>query len=148
AGANEFLSRGAKLGLFPETAKLHLVGDTHHVDLADRLLTKRRLSAHELTRIGEEAELLTLGAAADRRRRQINPNGVVTYIIDRNINYTNVCTTACRFCAFFRNPGEEDAYVLSRETLGKKIQETVDAGGIQILLQGGLNPELRIEWYE
>jgi cyclic dehypoxanthinyl futalosine synthase len=149
AGANEFLSRGAKLGLFPETARLRLVGDPPAtIDVAARLEARGRLSAYELSQIGEHAELLSLGAAADRRRRQINPNGVVTYIIDRNINYTNVCTTACRFCAFFRNPGEEDAYVLSRETLGQKIRETVDAGGIQILLQGGLNPELRIEWYE
>jgi cyclic dehypoxanthinyl futalosine synthase len=152
AGAAEFLRRGSALGLFPETAKLRLVGDAPPtVDVPERLEAAARgarLSAYELSRIGEEAELLALGGAADRRRRLMNPTAVVTYIIDRNINYTNVCTTACRFCAFFRNPGEEDAYVLSRETLGQKIQETVDAGGIQILLQGGLNPELRIEWYE
>jgi cyclic dehypoxanthinyl futalosine synthase len=149
AGANEFLARGARLGLFPETAKLRLVGDPPPaVDVDARVESNARLSAYELAQIGERAELLHLGAAADRRRRAINPTGDVTYIIDRNINYTNVCTTACRFCAFFRNPGDEDAYVLSRETLGQKIQETVDAGGIQILLQGGLNPELRIEWYE
>jgi cyclic dehypoxanthinyl futalosine synthase len=152
AGANEFLARGARLGLFPETAKLRLVGEAiPAVDVNERLAAAgkgARLSAYELSEIGARADLLSLGAAADRKRRHMNPAGVVTYIIDRNINYTNVCTTACRFCAFFRNPGEEDAYVLSREVLGQKIQETVDAGGIQILLQGGLNPELRIEWYE
>jgi cyclic dehypoxanthinyl futalosine synthase len=152
AGAAEYLRRGAELGLFPSTARLRMVGEAvEPVDIQTRLddaARGHRLSAYELSEIGARAELLSLGAAADRRRRALNPTGAVTYIIDRNINYTNVCSTACRFCAFFRNPGDDDAYVLSREQLGQKIQETVDAGGIQILLQGGLNPELRIEWYE
>ncbi|MGH7293550.1 MAG: cyclic dehypoxanthinyl futalosine synthase, partial [Polyangiaceae bacterium] len=77
-----------------------------------------------------------------------HPHDVVTYIVDRNVNYTNVCTTSCRFCAFYRPLGHEEAYVLSREELGEKLQEVVDAGGVQILLQGGLHPELRIGWYE
>jgi cyclic dehypoxanthinyl futalosine synthase len=73
----------------------------------------------------------------------------VSYIVERNINYTNVCVTACRFCAFFRNPGDEvEGYVLSREEMGQKIKETIDAGGVQILLQGGLNPSLPLTWYE
>ena len=71
-----------------------------------------------------------------------HPHDVVTYIVDRNVNYTNVCTTSCRFCAFYRPVGHPEGYVLSREVLGKKLQEVVDAGGVQILLQGGLNPEL------
>ena len=75
-------------------------------------------------------------------RRRKHPHGVVTYIVDRNVNYTNVCTTSCRFCAFYRPVGHPEGYVLSREELGKKLQEVVDAGGVQILLQGGLNPEL------
>ena len=78
-------------------------------------------------------------------RRRKHPDGVVTYIVDRNVNYTNVCTTSCRFCAFYRPVGHPEGYVLSREVLGQKLQEVVDAGGVQILLQGGLNPELRIE---
>jgi cyclic dehypoxanthinyl futalosine synthase len=73
---------------------------------------------------------------------------VVTYIVDRNVNYTNVCTTSCRFCAFYRPVGHPEGYVLSREVLGRKLQEVKDAGGVQILLQGGLNPDLRIGWYE
>ncbi|MGH7271623.1 MAG: radical SAM protein, partial [Polyangiaceae bacterium] len=81
-------------------------------------------------------------------RRRKHPKGVVTYIVDRNVNYTNVCTTSCRFCAFYRPPGHPEGYVLSREVLGAKLQEVVDAGGVQILLQGGLHPDLRIEWYE
>jgi cyclic dehypoxanthinyl futalosine synthase len=72
----------------------------------------------------------------------------VTYIVDRNVNYTNVCTTSCRFCAFYRPVGHAEGYVLTREQLGQKIEETVAAGGIQILLQGGLNPALHLEWYE
>jgi cyclic dehypoxanthinyl futalosine synthase len=151
AGADEFLRRGAEANLLP-SSRLRLVGEAPQtIDLAARLddaARGARLSASELVTLGERAELLALGGAADRRRRALNPPGVVTYIVDRNINYTNVCTTACRFCAFFRNEGDTDAYVLSREQLGQKIRETVDAGGIQILLQGGLNPSLRIEWYE
>jgi cyclic dehypoxanthinyl futalosine synthase len=151
AGADRFLELGAHANLLPQT-RLRLAGEPPRaLDLDPRLTAAARgarLSASELVSAAEHADFLRLGAAADERRRALNPSGVVTYIIDRNINYTNVCTTACRFCAFFRNPGEADAYVLSREQLGEKIRETVAAGGIQILLQGGLNPELRIEWYE
>ncbi len=150
-GAEAFLQRGALAGLLPAT-RLRLVGDSPTpLDLHERLDAAARggrLSANELVTLGERADLVALGAAADARRLSLNPSGTVTYIIDRNINYTNVCTTACRFCAFFRNEGDDDAYVLSRAQLGEKIKETVDAGGIQILLQGGLNPALRIEWYE
>ena len=71
----------------------------------------------------ERADLIELGAAANRRRHALNPDGVVSYIVERNINYTNICVTACRFCAFFRNPGDVDeGYVLSREVMGQKIQ--------------------------
>ncbi|HZS42206.1 MAG TPA: cyclic dehypoxanthinyl futalosine synthase [Polyangia bacterium] len=155
AGADAFLRRAAAARLTP-ACRLQLAGEPAPPNdprdgLAARLDAAAhgaRLSAAELTAAFEHADLIALGAAADARRRALNPPHEVTYIIDRNINYTNVCTTACRFCAFFRNQGDDDAYVLSREILGKKIQETVDAGGIQILLQGGLNPALRIEWYE
>ena len=73
---------------------------------------------------------------------------MVTYIVSRNVNYTNVCTTACHFCAFYRPRGHKEAYVLTREELARKIDETVALGGIEILLQGGLHPDLGIEWYE
>lgn len=107
-----------------------------------------RLSLAEGLRLSEEASLFDLGLAADAVRKRRHPDNVVTYIVDRNVNYTNVCTTSCRFCAFYRPVGHPEGYTLSREVLGKKLQEVVDAGGVQILLQGGLNPELRIEWYE
>lgn len=93
-------------------------------------------------------DLTPLGILADKVRRQKNPAGSVTYIIDRNINYTNVCTADCKFCAFYRRPGEEEGYTLDKATIGAKIQETLDLGGTRILLQGGHNPDLKIEWYE
>jgi cyclic dehypoxanthinyl futalosine synthase len=102
----------------------------------------------ELLTLHESAELPGLGAAADARRLALHPEPRVTYIVERNINYTNVCTTACRFCAFYRPVGHHEGYVLDREVLARKMAEVRDAGGIQILLQGGLNPELPLEWYE
>ena len=116
--------------------------------LVARAAEGERLSAAEGERLLAEASLFDLGLAADAVRKRKHPHGVVTYIVDRNVNYTNVCTTSCRFCAFYRPLGHPESYVLSREVLGKKLGEVVDAGGVQILLQGGLHPELRIEWYE
>jgi len=88
-----------------------------------------------------EAPLFELGRAADSVRKRLHPDGVVTYIVDRNINYTNVCSCRCTFCAFFREKDAPDAYVLSDAELSRKIEETLDAGGTQILLQGGLHPD-------
>ena len=116
--------------------------------LLSRAADGERLSYAEGMRLSTEASLFDVGLAADAVRLRKHPAGVVTYIVDRNVNYTNVCTTSCRFCAFYRPVGHPEGYTLSREVLGQKFQEVVDAGGVQILLQGGLNPELRIEWYE
>ena len=108
-----------------------------------------RLSPEDALRLYDGAPALELGAAADARRQALHPDGDVTYIIDRNVNYTNVCVTRCKFCNFYRPPtNKTDGYVLSREELTQKLQETVDLGGVQILLQGGLNPKLPIGWYE
>jgi cyclic dehypoxanthinyl futalosine synthase len=107
-----------------------------------------RLDAAEAELLDEKAPLLELGLAADQRRRALHGDGVVTYIVSRNVNYTNVCTTACHFCAFYRPRGHGEAYVLGRDELARKIDETVALGGIEILLQGGLHPDLGIEWYE
>jgi cyclic dehypoxanthinyl futalosine synthase len=96
-------------------------------------------------RLYESASLFDLGRAADARRRSLHPQGVVTYIIDRNVNYTNACTTACQFCNFYRPPGDARVYTLTRDELAQKLQETVDLGGIQVLLQGGVNPELGLD---
>ena len=116
--------------------------------LLSRAAEGERLSAAEGVRLLREGSFFELGLAADAVRKRKHPHGVVTYIVDRNVNYTNVCTTSCRFCAFYRPVGHPEGYVLSREVLGQKLQEVKDAGGVQILLQGGLNPDLRIEWYE
>jgi len=93
-------------------------------------------------------DVFSLGRLAHQRRMDLHPDPVVTYIVDRNINYTNVCSCGCRFCAFYRPPGDPEGYVLSTEQLLAKIQETVDLGGYQILLQGGMHPDLPLSWYE
>jgi cyclic dehypoxanthinyl futalosine synthase len=93
-------------------------------------------------------DLIGIGMAADALRRKLHPEGVVSYIIDRNINYTNFCTEYCSFCAFYRPMGHAEGYVHPKEKIFEKIQETLDLGGTGILMQGGLNPDLKIEWYE
>ena len=93
-------------------------------------------------------DLAGIGMAADQVRRKLHPEGVATYIIDRNINYTNFCTEYCSFCAFYRPMGHAEGYVHPKEVIFQKIQETLDLGGTGILMQGGLHPELGIEWYE
>ena len=86
-------------------------------------------------------------ALADRRRIELHPDDVVTYIIDRNISYTNVCTSICNFCAFYVSPGQEGGYVLSHEEIFSKVEETLELGGSGILFQGGLHPDLQLDWY-
>jgi len=96
-------------------------------------------------------DLIGIGMEADAIRRKLHPEGVVTYIIDRNINYTNLCTEYCTFCAFYapiKGPGRAKGYVLDFEKIYEKIAETVEMGGTGILMQGGLNPDLKIEWFE
>jgi cyclic dehypoxanthinyl futalosine synthase len=96
----------------------------------------------------ERATLHELGAEASAARQRHNPGRAVSYIIDRNINYTNVCIYRCRFCAFYRKPGDAEAYLLPFETIAEKVEETIAAGGTGILLQGGVHPDLRIDFYE
>jgi cyclic dehypoxanthinyl futalosine synthase len=93
------------------------------------------------------APLLELGAEADKVRRQLHPGNVVTYIVDRNINYTNVCVADCGFCAFYRKPKDNEGYTLSFEQIGAKIDEARELGAVQILIQGGHNPYIPFEWY-
>ena len=96
-------------------------------------------------------DLIGIGMEADAVRRKLHPEGVVTYIIDRNINYTNFCTEYCTFCAFYRplkGKLATEGYVLDFDTIYDKVHETVELGGTGILLQGGLHPDLKIEWYE
>lgn len=95
-----------------------------------------------------QASLHTLAALAHGLRLRLHLEPVVTYVGDRNINYSNVCVCACRFCAFFRAPGDKDGYLISREEMAAKVEETLRLGGTQILLQGGHHPDLPLEWYE
>ncbi|MEO8560755.1 MAG: cyclic dehypoxanthinyl futalosine synthase [bacterium] len=95
----------------------------------------------------QRAPLLELGAEADRVRDRLHPGDVVTYIVDRNINYTNVCVADCGFCAFYRRPKDAEGWTLSYEQIGAKIDEAKALGGVQILMQGGHNPYIPFEWY-
>ena len=108
----------------------------------------QRLSKEEALRLIREADLLDLGRMATERKRELHPKGVTTFVVDRNINYTNVCWVDCKFCAFYRHGKEEDAYVLTYEEIDRKIDELLEIGGTQILFQGGVHPKLKIEWYE
>ena len=107
-----------------------------------------RVSRAEGIALLRDGDFLELGMLADTVRQRLHPDPVVTYIIDRNINYTNVCTAQCAFCAFYRDLPSKEGYVLSKQELSRKIEETLALGGNQILLQGGLHPDLGIEFYE
>jgi cyclic dehypoxanthinyl futalosine synthase len=107
-----------------------------------------RLTFDEGVQLFDCHDLNALGGAADAVTRRLHPQPFRTYNIDRNINYTNVCAAVCDFCAFYRKSNDADAYVLPREELYKKIEETIALGGDQALLQGGNHPTLKLEWYE
>jgi cyclic dehypoxanthinyl futalosine synthase len=113
-----------------------------------KVLAGERISRDEGIALLRDADFLELGLLADAVRQRLHPEGVVTYIIDRNINYTNVCVAQCAFCAFYRDLPSKEGYLLSKEQLASKIEETLALGGTQILLQGGLHPDLGIEYYE
>jgi cyclic dehypoxanthinyl futalosine synthase len=116
--------------------------------ILDRAVAGERLSPQEGVALLRSHDLTALGAAADAVTQRLHPEPFRTYNIDRNINYSNVCAAVCDFCAFYRPVGHSEAYVLTEEVLHQKIQETVELGGDQILLQGGLHPQLPLEWYE
>jgi cyclic dehypoxanthinyl futalosine synthase len=116
--------------------------------LLDKAVAGERLTPDEGIALIESHDLAKLGAAADRVARRKHPEPYRTYNIDRNINYTNICTAVCDFCAFYRKPRSGEGYVLSREQLLEKVRETVEMGGNQILLQGGLHPTFKLDWYE
>jgi len=116
--------------------------------LLDKAVAGERLSRDEGLQLLQSHDLVALGRAADAVTRRLHPENYRTYNIDRNINYTNICSAVCDFCAFFRRPKDPGGYVLDREVLMQKIQETVDVGGDQILMQGGMHPDLKLDWYE
>ena len=116
--------------------------------ILDEAAEGRRLTLDQARLLQREAGLHELGHAAHRVRLRKHPQPVVTYVVDRNINYSNVCVCACRFCAYFRAPGHAEGFVLSFEEIGQKIAETIALGGTQILMQGGHHPDLPLSWYE
>jgi cyclic dehypoxanthinyl futalosine synthase len=116
--------------------------------ILESALAGERLSVADCTYLLESHDIAAIGAAADVIRQRRHPDNIVTYIIDRNINYTNVCNVVCTFCAFYRRPGAPDTYVRTLEEICQKIDETISLGGTGVLMQGGLHPDLGIEWYE
>ena len=116
-------------------------------DILEKALDGERVSVEEGVALFGEDNLPRLGSAAHEIRKRHHPEPVVTYVVDRNINYTNMCVSGCLFCAFHRQATDPDAYVLSRDELFRKIDELVSVGGTQILMQGGLHPELRLDYY-
>lgn len=116
--------------------------------ILDRALAGERLTTDDCTALLESDDFVRIGLAADEIRKRKHPAGIVTYIIDRNINYTNVCNVVCTFCAFYRRPGASDTYVRTKEEIFEKIDETISLGGTGVLMQGGLHPDFGLEWYE
>jgi cyclic dehypoxanthinyl futalosine synthase len=116
--------------------------------ILDKALDGQRLDADDCTALLESNDFVRIGLAAHEIRMRKNPSDIVTYIIDRNINYTNVCNVVCTFCAFYRRPGKPDTYVHSIDEICKRIDETIALGGTGVLMQGGLHPDFNIEWYE
>jgi len=123
-----------------------------HDPAVDRLLADivdgRRAEPDDALLLFRSGRLLDLGLAADMVRRRHHPEPIVTYIVDRNVNYTNICTARCSFCAFYRDPGDPEGYLHSKESLFAKFEETLALGGTGVLMQGGHHPDLPIEWYE
>ncbi|TKB11241.1 cyclic dehypoxanthinyl futalosine synthase [Desulforhopalus sp. IMCC35007] len=116
--------------------------------IIDKVEADRRISDDDYRTLEQSADLHTIGFLADMVRRRKHTEKNVTYVIDRNINYTDICVSACKFCAFYKGPEDDGGYLLSFEEIGQKIKETQDLGGTQILLQGGLHPDLPLEYYE
>ena len=151
------LGRDALAGLYPEVARIATRLQKAYAD--HRTGRKEvygytgpaagaRLSREETDVLYRKADLFTLSALAHQARLALHPGNIVTYVADRNINYSNICVCACRFCAFFRPPGHAEGYVLTREELDRKIRETLALGGTQILMQGGHHPDLPLSFYE
>lgn len=116
--------------------------------ILDKARDGQRLSYDDGVALLESRNLTAIGSAADDVSRRLHPEPYRTYNIDRNINYTNICTAVCDFCAFYRSPKSDEGYVLPRDVLLKKVEETVALGGNQILMQGGLHPKFKLDWYE
>jgi len=116
--------------------------------VAEKVFAAERISPEDALALFEHPNLLEIASLADARRQQKVPGRTVTYVVGRILNYTNVCWVGCSFCAFHRKPGDPEGYLLSEEEILAKVADTVEKGGVEILFQGGLNPKLKIDWYE
>lgn len=116
--------------------------------IAEKVFSNQRITKEDASFLFQHPNLNDLSALANHRREQTSDPKVVTYIIGRILNYTNVCWVRCKFCAFYRTPGHEEGYVHSDEDILAKVKDTVDKGGVEILFQGGLNPKLKIDYFE
>lgn len=116
-------------------------------NVINKVYSEKRLSFEEGVNLIKSFDLIGLGMAADSFCQGLHPERCRTYVIDRNINYTNVCISGCKFCAFYTEKGDMESYVLSKDEIFKKIEETISLGGTQILLQGGLHPDLKLDYY-
>ncbi len=116
--------------------------------ITDKVMAGGRICDEEFLVLEREADLYQLGFLADGIRRRLHPEGQVTYVVDRNVNYTDICISACKFCAFFKAPEDQNGYLLTFDQLEQKIRETQELGGTQILLQGGLHPDKPLAYYE
>jgi cyclic dehypoxanthinyl futalosine synthase len=116
--------------------------------IQEKVLAGGRLSESDALLLFEKGGLYELGFLANTVRKRLHPDPIVTYVIDRNINYTDICISACKFCAFYKAPEDSDGSVISYDELAEKIKETQELGGTQILLQGGLHPDHPLEFYE
>ena len=120
---------------------------TQLLDIIEKIQKNQRIAKDAALVLLSSADLMTLGQLAHEKRFFYHPKKDVTYVKDRNINYTNICVSGCRFCAFYKHPGQDGGYVISRKDLYDKIAETIDLGGTQILLQGGMHPDLDLDFY-
>ena len=145
AGLHHYYMLACELGLAPRGVSLEYLPSSAS---CGKPLTASRLTPEEGVALFDCRDLPALGRAADAVCRRLHPEPYRTYNIDRNINYTNVCAAVCDFCAFYRKSNDADAYVLPREVIYQKIEETIALGGDQTLMQGGMHPSLKLEWYE
>ena len=122
--------------------------NTNLKKIVSKVSKVKRVEPDEGLNLFRNADLLTLGELANNIRKRLHPERLVTFIVDRNINYTNICINRCKFCAFYRDADSPEAYILSKEEIFKKIEETLAQGGTQILMQGGVHPDLGIEYFE
>ncbi|AAC06943.1 cyclic dehypoxanthinyl futalosine synthase [Aquifex aeolicus] len=116
--------------------------------IKEKVINGERIYPEEALYLWENADFVTLGNLANFVRKKFHPDDIVTFVVDRNVNYTNVCIAGCKFCAFYRRKSDEDAYVLDMDTILQKVKELVEWGGTTLLMQGGINPDLPLEFYE